>query len=236
MVEITEEQAFMLITGMFENMERETSKYADILSKDTRIFMDKEVGIFVRRLLSGDINKSDKYNRALIEDAIIIGLPSLVSLAIEKGATYDVNDPLLLANAAIHSVDCIPALLKLGYSINMTYEGRTVLMGALTSDYIIPGDIQKLIEFGADVNACDNDGVSVLSYAINGLNEEYWFSKFLLENVKILLENGANANIRDKNGRSVLDRYDAIDADELKDIDPTGKVRELLVSAMNGST
>lgn len=56
--------------------------------------------------------------------------------------------------------------------------------------------IKRLVDAGADINAQDNQGLTVLSHAVIGMN---------VNDVEILLQLGANPNIKSNTGKTALD-------------------------------
>jgi ankyrin repeat protein len=79
---------------------------------------------------------------------------------------------------------------------NSDVEGRTALMlGTYEGEIEI---IKLLVEAGADVNARDNKGKTVLMYAIEG------YAGDEAENIKYLIEKGADVFARNAEGKSIL--------------------------------
>lgn len=95
-------------------------------------------------------------------------------------------------------------LLKKGTSLNIIDEcGQTPLMQACAGDGYDVMFAEKLIEYGADVNAiCPDEYVNELGNSSVLINAAENFNG--LEFVKLLVENGANVNYMDKFQNSAL--------------------------------
>jgi ankyrin repeat protein len=101
--------------------------------------------------------------------------------------------PLMLSRVAKVS----QLLIDYGARVNDRDEhGRTALMIAVFFDHYYDDNniiTEMLIKNRADINAQNNAGLTALYYAINHAN---------IEAIKLLVENGANVNIRDNRGWS----------------------------------
>jgi ankyrin repeat protein len=99
----------------------------------------------------------------------------------------------------------VKAALKKGANPNARYEygmAGTVLSGIISQgndrgQHQNPEVIRALVQAGADVNARDKNGETVLMYAVMGEDVN-------LEVVKILVQAGADVNARDERGTTVL--------------------------------
>ena len=84
------------------------------------------------------------------------------------------------------------AIITLGVIACSSNSGEELIDAARYGDL---ETVKLLIENGADIDAKDKDGYTVLMYASNNGN---------LEIIKYLVENGADINIKDKNGDTAL--------------------------------
>lgn len=108
--------------------------------------------------------------------------------------------PLICA-AESDNVKVVEVLLKHGANVNgKGVDGKTALMGAVNRRNFAMAEM--LIKSGANVNAQDNNGDSVLEYASNGS-----CSADGEKMVKYLLQNGANRDIRNNQGKTPLDNF-----------------------------
>lgn len=78
-----------------------------------------------------------------------------------------------------------------------SYGWTLLIIAAFAHSYKI---VERLIELGADVNASNNKGTTVLMYAKTKVKENYNYS-FL----DFLIEKGANVFAKDMHGKTVLD-------------------------------
>lgn len=139
--------------------------------------------------------------------AILEGDYHTVSTMISNGT--DVNTrhekfngaTALMCAALFYQNNILDLLLSKGADVNARdiKDGYTPLMYAFgESEKYNPASLitmGKLIQKGADIERTDNEGATVLMYALK---------RRFYEIVKFLLSKGANANARDKRGYSVL--------------------------------
>jgi ankyrin repeat protein len=133
-----------------------------------------------------------------------------LSAALESGDPGQVRDYL-----RAHSQEIDPRAFANSF-VNVSFQGNLEML-------------QVMMEFGANVNACDEMGQTSLLVAVEALNSA---------SVKFLLEHGADINIPDKYGQTAL--HCAIDSevekahfesDETgKPVKPTAEVTRLLVA------
>lgn len=168
----------------------------------------------------------DKENPNILFDACKLGHAKVVQVLLENGFSPDggINTkglPLILAIEGGH-LEVILELLKFNVNCNIQFQLDTPLSVACRIGYL---DVAALlIEHGADINYCDDNGYSSLiniwqdcdintiqflienKYDLNSKNElDYTPLMFAsargdLEIVKLLLENGADKNAIDKEG------------------------------------
>src|SRR6185503_11632149 len=113
---------------------------------------------------------------------------------IDAGATVDLsqedlNDALLLS-ARNCDTSTLKFLLKLGAKANTKDEDTTALM--LAAEYGTPEMIKALIDKGADIDAVDDNGWTAMMHADEA------------ENVRVLLNAGANPAIKNNDGDTAL--------------------------------
>ena len=122
---------------------------------------------------------------------------------------YDLNNPyneygftpFTLAVAQKFQVSFINELIKLGGNVNQPIkDGRTpLILSCLSRKY--PNVLKLLINYGADVNAQDENGYTALMYILT-LNKASEKREF----IKTLIDNGADlTTIRNIYGETALD-------------------------------
>lgn len=148
-------------------------------------------------LLAGaDVNAVDDEGSSPLRAAIMSQNTNAVKFLIENGADVshlgkqgetpiftavrnrnnDVRDLLIAAGARMDSVD---------------KDGNTLLMVAAEAGN--KAFVQKLLEHGIEVNVCNSNGETALHFAVSNP-----------ESLKLLLANGADINVLDKQGYSPL--------------------------------
>ena len=94
-------------------------------------------------------------------------------------------------------LDCVKHLLEAGADINhVDSEGRTALIAACYMGHL--ACVRELIIWGADIEVQDQDGRTALSVAVTCDNEA------AAKLVTLLLDNGANPNISDRDSMTPL--------------------------------
>jgi ankyrin repeat protein len=151
-----------------------------------------------------DVNTTDNSGRTVLSWAALQGRLEIVRAFARAGADVNAKDeqgwtPLTLAFSAGH-FDVVQALIEAGAKedrnqlrkdVNKTDGyGTTALWGR--SDL---SSLRALVQLGADVNARDNSGRTVLTGAAFGGN---------LDKVRALAELGADVNVKDKQGWTPL--------------------------------
>ena len=127
----------------------------------------------------------------------------LVKLLIDRGADINAGGvagtPLIAAIQA-HSFEILDYLLEKGANVKVkNKEGMTPLM-LIASSYNnkskeVSEKVSSLIKAGASVNDNNNNGQTALMIAVNNRSSEV---------IRVLLENGADPNVEDKNGSNIL--------------------------------
>ena len=135
----------------------------------------------VRNMIGPDINMVDTYGWSLL--------------------MYATQEPA--------SVNQMKRLFAAGVKSNVqSSTGETPLMLAASSKSFTPGLIALLIDYGADVNATNNDGQPALMYMVNHL--AIYPSSSLGNAIALLRAAGARTDFRDKAGLTVFDYWDEI--------------------------
>jgi hypothetical protein len=151
-----------------------------------------------------DINKENRYNRTMLMEAIRLKAPmEILHALVQRGA--DVNHkesmygytPLMLASTPEH----ITFLLENGAKIDEIDNrwGNTALIHAVKEGRIAA--VQTLLDYKAKIDLQNNKGETALILA----------SKLDINRVpmvRLLLERGAEYNLRDKEGYTVWDYVD----------------------------
>jgi ankyrin repeat protein len=98
----------------------------------------------------------------------------------------------------------IQSLLEHGVDRNLRDpKGRNALMASVDSNQM--GYIKLLVSHGIDINSQDNDGNTALHYPLAKALSNKMFLPYCQEIVKVLLDEGADATIRNKEGKSPID-------------------------------
>lgn len=125
-----------------------------------------------------------RYNLA-VKQHLLLERDSDVNAADKKGKSvlmYAVGNPLAKVSASL-----IEELISYKADITLKDEnGKTALMYAVENLRAEMGVVEALLRAGADLNAVDNDGLSVLAYALKGND---------IGKVRLLLEKGADKTL-----------------------------------------
>ena len=141
-------------------------------------------------------NLSQKRRKAqAFLDAVFIGDLEAVERLLAEGVPVDARDPehdetALTLALSIRKDAIARLLLAQGADVNARQiEGKTPIVDADVSMF------PELRDAGADIQAADNDGVTVLMTAI---------ARAETEKVKWLIENGADTATKDNEGQTAL--------------------------------
>jgi ankyrin repeat protein len=180
---------------------------------------------FVRRLIEAgaDVNRPDAEGGSAMDYAIMQQQLEVIEVLLKAGARPHSEDPLYTASA-LGNLRMLKVFLKAGYDpAGAALQGEnTPLMAAVLGRS--PEVAQLLIKKGVPVDACSSDGWTALFYAVGVAsvrNAEVSFpkgpkimwaeqvqnapeSKIALRLVKLLLDNGADPNRRNREGRTPL--------------------------------
>ena len=131
-----------------------------------------------------------------MDQALEIGNSVIIKMLLKYGA--DGNTFLSQAIISKNNLAMVELLLKNNVNVNICdYYGMPHLHFAITRTINIE-IIYLLIRFGADINAPDADSHNPLHYAIQFRKEDFQ----LLE---LLMKNGANPNLKDKQDTSTIE-------------------------------
>ena len=131
-----------------------------------------------------------------MDQALEIGNSVIIKMLLKYGA--DGNTFLSQAIISKNNLAMVELLLKNNVNVNICdYYGMPHLHFAITETINIE-IIYLLIRFGADINAPDADSHNPLHYAIQFRKEDFQ----LLE---LLMQNGANPNLKDKQDTSTIE-------------------------------
>lgn len=168
----------------------------DYVTKSTALHIATDYGHdgIVGALLGSkelNVNLRDLKLRTALHFAVERGSNALVMLLLDRGIDANAKDvswdtALHIAARKTWSCDTCRVLLQWGVDVDARNKlGKTAILGATN-----PEVLQLLCEKGADINAQDQKGMTALHHAINTGN---------ISVVAVLLENGANTEMREEN-------------------------------------
>ncbi|HSW72537.1 MAG TPA: ankyrin repeat domain-containing protein [Chlamydiales bacterium] len=175
-------------------------------------------------LLEAGVDINEKMNNETALYLAATGSPKALQTLIDCGADiYASERSPLLAAVSSNSIECVKILWPHSSKVEERDEyGNTVLHYAGNLEII-----DFLISEGADPNSTNLNGFSPLH---NWINNGIYLSSieidsWCLNQAKILLENGANPNLKDNEGKTALQI-----ASQIKDPQSREKVEQLLKS------
>lgn len=164
---------------------------------------------------SNPIDLRDTEGRNLLDLAAILGKKLAFQNMLSRPDVAMADDALLCAavHAAEHGRHELLTLLSQrpgGFDFNRSTNDSTPLAAAVLSDK--SKCVSVLISLGANLNLCDNSGISPLMHAVINDNRTI---------ARILIENGADITIKDKSGRDAASCSRSEGMDEI--LAPAGK-------------
>ncbi|KAJ4859190.1 ankyrin repeats (3 copies) domain-containing protein [Trichoderma breve] len=148
-----------------------------------------------------NIHIPDRDGRTSLYNAAIWGELAIIRQLVDKGVDINARtsdgQTALFAVIGLEDFDAVRLLVELGADINAREEsGRTPLhYASIVGNIDIIEVVRLLVQFGADIDTRGSDSVTPL------------MSSILLrhsDNIQSLIDLGADANARDKRGRSAL--------------------------------
>lgn len=142
--------------------------------------------------------KASEHMPKLMEDAITWDADEIIRILASNGADVngldDGGDHFLMRAVALERVKATRALLDLGadWRIESNEPGDNIAIEAAWRD---PAIVKLFLERGVDPNAFSDAGHTMLMGAVSMGN---------LESVKLLLNSGADVNVRNKRGETAL--------------------------------
>lgn len=178
----------------------------------------------IRSLLAGgaDINLKDADGSTPLHIAALYqnheNLAAILEEAPEIDAVNSAGDtPLLTAVRRPENGQAVELFLQHGADTDaLDRTGKNALLTASASnqkDYI-----KVLVSAGIDINSQDGEGNTALHYPLNNVLRNRAYLPLSTELVTVLLEEGADPRIKNKDGRSPLDLAREIGEDELIDL------------------
>jgi len=198
--------AWAVIDGNLDVVKSTLSRGADINAKDkhgwTPLFhavKHGEMEIASYLLENGaEVNLISVLGTTPLRLASAEGNIDMVKLLLAKGADTNLtgdhgNSPLHRAAEESKNVEVVRMLISRGANVNArSRDGATPLMRSC----YVPEITKALIESGAEINAQDDEGRTALFFA------SYWRCR---ATARILVENGADPTIKNKQGESAWD-------------------------------
>jgi len=176
----------------------------------------------IRLLLAGGakINFRDADGNTPLHIAVLYRHPENLAEILKVNSDIDeINTngytPLLLAVQRPDNEEAIGHLLQNGADVNLT-PGRNALLVSVGSHQ--KGYIALLVSRGIDINSQDNEGNTALHYPLMNVIENKLYLPYSKDFVKMLMEEGADPSIRNKEGISPMDLAAESGENELIDL------------------
>jgi ankyrin repeat protein len=173
---------------------------------------DKNVELTRTLVAKGaDVNAKDSQSRTPLIWAARLGLKDIVDVLLAAGARIDVTDSTGLSALAWAASEghkeVVETLLVNGANMGVLDNGgltplHQAAFGGRTEV------VRILMSHGAyvDVGVENESGRTPLRLAVNN----FWYGKGNRQVIEVLLDGGANASIRDKDGRSSIDEAERL--------------------------
>lgn len=156
-----------------------------------------------------EINHKTTYkNQNVLMLAVQCGSDYFIKALLDAGVNINEKDSdgqtaLMLASGS-GKIEAVKALIRWGADVKATNNnGSTALMYATFNRTQRIDTVKTFIESGADVNAVDNNGSTALMFAASHRPEMHSpESTANVEIIKLLLQNGANRSIQNKQNQT----------------------------------
>ena len=139
-----------------------------------------------------DVNKNTKDGLNALALALITKNKAVFDKLIKAKADINNTMPIL----SVFGKEALQEGIKLGGDVKSSNaNGQNALMLTCSDRRIPEAYLKEILAYGFDINAIDNEGLTALYYAVKGNNNMA---------VRFLLKNGANMNIKTKNGDTLI--------------------------------
>ena len=150
--------------------------------------------------LGANLEERDDNKMTPLHIAACLGQMEMVDILVRSGANLNAKEfdnftPIITALIHGPHFDIIEKLLKEGAAINSRTKRDLTFLHFATM-YGLKSLCTLSIVYKADLNAASRSKITPLHYAVHGND---------LEIVQILLRNGANPNVKDKDGDSLIE-------------------------------
>jgi len=212
-VNITDEEGSTALHRGVEEYRVTTSPYAD----EAKATSNAKSAVDILLENRADVNIVNDRGETPLYTAVSKGLLDIVSKMLQKyGGNPNIlpskNKSALVAACEKRNVDLVDMLLKNGADPNLTsvsqsgWESKYLPLSTAAAQGNSDDIIVLLINAGADVNAINSEGKTVLCTATETMMNRYRYesSDTLLSTARLLLEHGADLNVLRPDGRSLL--------------------------------
>ena len=152
--------------------------------------------VLLKRGADPNFVENFKYTYPAIDQAIETGNSEIIKMLLKYGAHFGI-----FLKQALHSskgIAKIEMLITIGMEVEEIEDGRTPLHNAVYEDDNIEL-VNHLIGFGSDINAKDFTLDTPLHHA-------FYFRVFDFKLLKVLIQNGANPNLKNEDGESTIEK------------------------------
>ena len=186
--------------------------------------LDEELGeIKVRVTMGSRINVRDKSRDGMspLHAAVETGNLEIVEYLLAHGAKTNIRDYDKLTPLMMMDEDATPELFQLlvryGAKLNLLDKQKNNILHHLATRPVDAGVIKLVATYGVPVNGLNKEGKTPLMLAVeNGMDDH----------VRALIENGADVNIRARDGRTALGMVSESDTDIRSILETFGAVSE----------